>query len=267
MGSSAQKQRYKLTICKGGLSMIWTTQELIQLIKDDLGIHDLPKVASDKELLNRFKNSCLKEFSLIYPILETFNMGRDDLVDPTEAFRSKIPGVRYQIPKFVTMQMNILSILKIEPLRSNGYTDLMWPYGVGFAPDQVISTVSSIKAAAATGMNMVNSLTFEYDPLRKWITLYHGWSTGSYKVRCSVEHDPSLSTVPDTAMSTLRELAMYDIGEYIYNSLKRKNNLDTGIGNITLNIDDFQDFGSKKREMIKELSEDANLDFEEIEYF
>ena len=247
--------------------MLWTTQELIQLVKDDMGLRDLPPTVTDQDLLNRFTNSCLKEFSIIYPRIETFNMGREDLVDPTEAYRSKIPGVRYKIPRFVTAQMDVLSVLKVEPLRSSGYTDLMWPYGVGFAPDQVISTVSSIKAAAATGMNMVNSLTFEYDSLKQQITLYHGWSTGSYKVKLSVLHDPSLSTVPPTAMSTLRELATYDLGQYIYNTLKRKNNIDTGVGNITLNIDEFSDYGNKKKDLLDRLTEDANLDFDEIEYF
>ena len=121
--------------------MLWTAQELIQLVKDDMGLRDLPVTVTDEDLLNRFKNSTLKEFSLIYPRLETFNMGREDLVDPTEAYRSKIPGVRYRIPRHVLAQMDILAILKVEPLRSSGYTDLMWPYGVGFSPDDLISTV------------------------------------------------------------------------------------------------------------------------------
>ena len=247
--------------------MLWTAQELIQLVKDDMGLRDLPVTVTDEDLLNRFKNSTLKEFSLIYPRLETFNMGREDLVDPTEAYRSKIPGVRYRIPRHVLAQMDILAILKVEPLRSSGYTDLMWPYGVGFSPDDLISTVSSIKAAAATGMNMVNSMTYEYDSMSHIITLYHGWSTGSYKVRASVLHDPSMSTIPPTAMSTLRELTTYDLGQYIYNTLKRKNNLDTGVGTISLLIDEFADYGSRKKDLIEKLSEDAALDVNEIEFF
>ena len=76
-----------------------------------------------------------------------------------------------------------------------------------------------------------------------------------------------MSTVPPTAMSTLRELATYDLGQYIYNTLKRKNNIDTGVGNITLNIDEFSDYGNKKKDLLDRLTEDANLDFDEIEYF
>jgi hypothetical protein len=247
--------------------MLWTAQQLIQLVKDDMGLRDLPPTVSDTELLNRFKTSCLKEFSLIFPRLENFNMGREDLVDKTEAYRSYIPGVRYRIPKYITEQMEILAVNDIEPLRASGYADVMWPYGSSLAPDDVMTSVVSIQAAAAVGQNVVHALTWEYDSMRNWITLFHGWSTGSYKVTVSTCHDESLSTVPPTAMSTLRELAQYDLGQYIYNTIKRKNNVDTGVGTITLNIDDFQDYGSRKRDLLKELSEDANLDVDTIDFY
>lgn len=247
--------------------MLWTAQELIQLVKDDMGLRDLPPTVTDQELLDRFTNSCLKEFSLIYPRLETFNMGRDDLVDPPGSYYSHTSGIRYRIPRHITAQkMNILAVLKIEPMRMNGFADFMWP-GIGFSPYDVMDSVSNIQAAAAVGQNVVNSLTWDFDSLRNEIVLYHGWSTISYTVRISVAHDASLSTVPPTAMSTLRELATYDIGQYIYNTMKRKNNIDTGVGTITLNIDEFADYGSKKKDLLDKLSEDANLDIEELEFF
>lgn len=247
--------------------MLWTAQQLIQLVKDDLGLRDLPPTVTDVELLNRFKTSCLKEFSLIYPKLETFNMGREDLVDKTEAYRSYIPGVRYRIPLYITKQFEVLSITDIEPLKASGYADVMWPFGAELDPAYIMMDVASIQAAATVGQNVVHALTWDYDSMRNWITLYHGWSTASYKVECAVCHDESLSSVPPTAMSTLRELAQYDLGQYIYNTIKRKNSIDTGVGTITLNIDDFQDYGSRKRELLEKLSEDANLDIDSIDYF
>ena len=128
--------------------ILWTAQELIQLVKDDLGLRDLPPTVTDVELLNRFKTSCLREFSLVYPKMETFNMGREDLVDKTEAYRSYIPGVRYKIPKFVTDQMQVLAIVDIEPLKASGYSDVMWPYGAALAPDDIMTSVAAIQAAS-----------------------------------------------------------------------------------------------------------------------
>ena len=83
----------------------------------------------------------------------------------------------------------------------------------------------------------------------------------------TVAHDESLATVPSTAMMSLRELIMYDIGQYVYNTMKRKNKIDSPAGTIELNIDDLADCGNKKKELIERLMEDAELDFAEIDYF
>lgn len=247
--------------------MLWTAQQLIQLVKDDLGLRDLPPTVTDAELLDRFKNSCLKEFSMIYPKMETFNMGREDLVDKAEIERFYLSGVRYRIPRFITEQFTVLAIMDIEPLKANGYSDVMWPFGAALAPDDIMTSVSAIQTAATVASNVVHALTWDFDAMRNIITLYHAWSTITYKVSFTTVHDESLSSVPPTAMSSLRELATYDLGQFIYNTIKRKNNVDTGVGTITLNIDDFQDYGSRKRDLLEKLSEDANLDVDSIDYF
>lgn len=247
--------------------MLWTLQELIQLVKDDLGLRDLPAPITDKDLLRRFETSCLREFSVVCPRLETFNMGRDDLTDPPQSYYAHTTGIKYRIPEyFIRQGMKILAVTKIEPLRMSGYADCMWP-GIGFDPFDVMESVTSIQAAAAVGQNVTSAMTWHWDSLKNEITLYHGWSTISYKVTVTVCHDVSLSTVPPTADSTLRRLAKLDLGEYIYNELKRKNNIDTGAGNITLNIDELADYGRQKEDFLRDLMEDANLDVESIMYF
>lgn len=247
--------------------MIWTAQELIQIVKEDIGIRDLPSFVSDKDLLDRMINVPLKEFSLIYPRKENFNIGREDLVDPQDAYVSRVPGVRYLVPKYITMQYHILSILHVTPLRVNGYTDLFWPQGASFAADDVMLAISGIKASAAVGQNMVNALTFDWDSTRKWITIYSGWATASYTVTASIMHDPSLSTIPDTAMMSFKDLVTYDLGAYMYNIIKRKNKLDVGTGSIDLGIDELSDYRQKKQDLLEKLSEDSNLDQDYVEWW
>lgn len=247
--------------------MLWTAQDLIQLIKEDIGIRDLPSFVTDQDLLNRLKNSTLKEFSLIYPRQENFNIGREDLVDPNDAFRSRNQGIRYKVPQYVLAQYHILAVLHVMPLRVSGYTDRFWPEGATFGADDIMMAISSMKATAACGQNMTSALTFEWDSTRKWITLYSGWSTAAYTVRVSVMHDESLSTIPDTAMMTFRELATYDLGAYMYNIIKRKDKMDVGNGTIDLKIDDLSDYANRKKDLIKDLTEDANLDTEYVEWY
>ena len=80
-------------------------------------------------------------------------------------------------------------------------------------------------------------------------------------------HDPSLSTVPPGAITHLRQLAELDICEYLYGKMKRIQDLDTGIGNINLRIDNWENAAQEKRELLRDWDENASLDFETITYF
>lgn len=247
--------------------MFYNIQELVQLAKEDLGLKELPPPVTDKDLLERVKRSALKEFSIIYPRIEEFNIGVADQVHPEQMYSNKFHGVEYNVPKWILAQFEPLNVISVDNITPAGYGDVMWPYGVGFAADGVISSIAGIKAAAAVGQNIANAVSYNYDTMRKIITIYNGWSSGSYHIRMTVAHDVNLSTIPSTALLTFRELVMYDIGQYIYNSLKRKNRLNTPGGEIELGIEDLADCGNRKKDLIEKLLEDSELDFAEIDYF
>ena len=59
------------------------------------------------------------------------------------------------------------------------------------------------------------------------ITIYNAWVQGVYNVRMAVQHAENLSSISDTAMLTFKELATYDMGQYIYNKFQAGN---SGIG-------------------------------------
>ena len=247
--------------------MLYNLQQLVQLAKEDLALRELPPSVTDKELLERVKNSSLKDFSLIYPRIVEFNIGVHDQVHPDQIYSNKNTGIKYNTPLWILQQYEPLAVISVDNISPAGYADVMWPYGTGFAADSVRSVVAGIKAAAAVGQNIASALTFNYDTMTHVITIYNGWTSGSYHVRMTVAHDESLATVPSTAMMSLRELIMYDIGQYVYNTMKRKNKIDSPAGTIELNIDDLADCGNKKKELIERLMEDAELDFAEIDYF
>lgn len=99
------------------------------------------------------------------------------------------------------------------------------------------------------------------------IILYNGWLAGSYQAELMLMHDDSLATIPPTAMTNFRELATLDLQEYIYNKYKRIQSLDVGIGSIELKIDEWQDAGSRKRDLLKEWDQTGNLDIDYMEFF
>jgi hypothetical protein len=55
--------------------------------------------------------------------------------------------------------------------------------------------------------------------------------------------------------------------EYLYQKLKRIQNLDLGVGSIELKIDDWADAASNKRELLKEMDETCALDMQHIYYW
>lgn len=247
--------------------MFYTIQQLVQLAKEDLALRELPPAVTDADLLRRVKTSALKDISLIYPRIEEFNIGVADQINPDEIFSNKITGVQYWMPKWVLNQFEVFAVISVDNITPTGYSDVMNPVALDFAPDDVMASVSSIHAAASVGRNIANAVSYNYDTMRHIITIYNGWSSGSYRVRITVAHDENLSSIPSTAMMFVRDIITYDIGQFIYNTMKRKNKIDSPAGTIELNIDDLADCGNKKRDLIEKLLEDAELDFAEIEYF
>ena len=246
--------------------MLYTLNQLIQLAKEDLGIRELPPPVTDQDLYNRVKNSALKELSIVYPRIEEFTIGKPDLVDPSEDVSTKYHGVRYRVPQYITHNFTPMDVIDVTNISQHALSDVMWPFAIGFSAPDTIASVASMKAMAAVGQNIVGAVTYNYDPMTNIITIYNGWTNGTYKVQMTVSHDENLSTIPPTAMLTVRELITNDIGQYIYNTLKRKDKLDTPAGNIDLRIDDLADCGNRKKELLEKLQEDCSLDFDIINY-
>lgn len=247
--------------------MLWNMQELLQLIKDDLDLTDLPNILSDAALQKHIELSSLREMSVIYPRQEKFKMGYRDMVNPDDIYAPKHIGVEYNIPKWFLMQYRPVTLITVEPISYNESYGSLLPYSIGYEPDDLITAVSGIKAMAGMAGNIVNAPTPEYDNARQIIKLYNGWSRNTWEVTMGVQHDPNLQTIPDTASITFRQLATYDTGAYIYSKIFRKDGVETGVGSITLNIDKLRDCQQKHDDLLKELIDEASLDSDTMVFF
>lgn len=245
--------------------MVWNIQEFIQVIKDDLGLRDLPPAITDADIIKRIERSSLKDFSIIYPRQESFRIGINDMVDPCDRLYVKTTGIRYYIPKHFLMQYNPITCISVDVC--NAYQGgLVWPYNLGYSPDDIMTGVAGIKALAGVAGNLCNAITHRYDNTKNWIIVYNGWTESTYEVMMGVMHDINLATIPNTAMLTFRDLATNDVGSYLYNTLMRRDNIDTGVGTIDLKIDRLADCAQRYKDLIKELSDEANLDMDEMEW-
>lgn len=260
--------------------MRYTLSTMLEVIKQDLGIRDLPLPVDDKDLLRRLELSALNEFSQRYPKIVTFLISEDDRVSPdldsswdinkTTGYHTDEYGdfrTKYKLPIHKLGGSDIIGITNVYQGRPNGYADFFVPQGYYSDPISVMTSIADIRMAATINNSMARSMTFEFEK-PYYLYVSNGWTGGIYTVRARVTHDISLSTVPDTAMTNLRKLCRYDLEAYLYGLLKRRNSIDTGVGTIDLKIDDWSDSLNKFDELLNMWDEEgANLDVDDIFYF
>ena len=244
--------------------MLYNASELIRLVKARIGIQDVPLPVSDQELLEYFDLSTLRQFSIRHPHLTEAWVTEGDAVDLRQ--RSIAGCVEYVIPKKYYQGTIILDVKHLMPGGYGSEANMYMPNVVLGSADMLIESVADIKMAASLGAMMTHAPTRRFEPPDK-LFIYNGWTSGSYRIELALKHDLSLSTVPDTSISDLLQLAELDLSYYLYNKLRRKTNIDTGIGNIDLKIDNWEGNGREFWELLKQWDDTVEFDASEINYW
>ena len=231
--------------------MLYNYSEFLTQIKEDIGIKDVPLPVDDAALTKRFITSALREFSVRYPRLEEIIITQDMAVDLSA--RSSYGAVTYKIPEKYYRGSQILTVLSITSTGYGAAENFYNPTLFIGSADMLLESIADIKMASSLGSMLGHAPTFRFDPPNRLI-IYDGWTGGSFKCEVGMLHDPSLSTVPPGAMTHLRQLAVLDIEEYLYNKMKRITDLETGVGTINLRIDNWESAAQEKRDLLKECS-------------
>lgn len=245
---------------------LYNTSEFLTLVKEDIGIKDIPVPVDDVELLRRMEMSALKDFSMRAPRIETINIDENNRMKDREP-SGRFNMITYEIPRWAYIGTSILAVTRLDISRPAGYNDLYVPQGSYASPDQVLSAIADIKMISSVSSAMGRAPTIKFNPPNV-LQVYNGWAHGVYEIDLALVHDISLITIPPTAFTQLRELCVLDLEEFLYNKLKRKESLDLGVASINLRIDDWADSGNRKRDLLKEWDQNgANLDIDSITYF
>jgi hypothetical protein len=244
--------------------MLYNLSDFLTKLKEDIGIKDIVLPVNDVEITKRFVNSALKEFSVRYPLIDEVVITSNEAIDLSE--RSRNGSVTYIIPKQFYDGQDIISILGINPGGYGSESNMYMPNVVLGSADMLLESIADIKMAAALGSMMAHAPTFQFMPPDR-IRIYNGWTAGSYRLEIALTHSSSLSTIPAGAFTNLFELSMYDIEEFLYNKLKRITELDVGVGNIQLRIDNWENAAQNKRELLEKWDDSGNLSLDRINFF
>lgn len=244
---------------------LYNLSDFLSMIKENVLGDDLPSPVPDKDLIRRFERSALRSFSQVYPRIKHFIIGEEFLVD--QGIVNTKPYYEYKIPPYVYEGAVIISLVHIDVARPNGYSDLYVPDANWTSPDAIVSAVADVRFAASISSSLSKKFTKEFIAPNK-VRIYNGWSSGQYDLELLLSHDISLQTIPDDAFIDLEELATLDMEQYLYNRLKRKDGIDTGVGNFQFKIDEWANAGQEKKELLKTWKDEgANLSFQHVERF
>lgn len=246
--------------------MFYNLSEFLTLCKEDMGIKDIPLPVDDTRLIQRFQQSALKEFSQRSPYIKMIQITPNMIVDDSMRFFDR--SVTYEIPYKEYQDSTILGVLNIEAGSYGGGTDdLYFPSLALGGADVIMETVADIQMASALSRNMQKTPTFRFIPPNK-LAIFNGWNGGIYRCEIALTHDLSLSTIPPRAMTHLRQLTVLDLEEFLYNQLKRKDQLEVGVGTISLKIDEWQNAHDEKKQLLETWdNEGYNLDTDAIYYW
>lgn len=213
----------------------------------------------DDTIMTIINEITIPVFSVYYPVKESIVLNTYDL----ELLEKTSTSEKYLLPEFKTRKLLYLFDVRYDTsvLSGLGY------YGGGMPLMQgnLINQAMLANAGAQLMNYMIPKMTFSFEHPRT-LTIYNAYSSSKIVIDLGFEHDRSLASIPETCREEFFKLALIDVKENLYPTLKHYNELNTAIGNINLKIDDWQNAEDARRELIEKWDDTYHLDFQPIYY-
>ena len=191
---------------------LYNLSEFMTLIKSNIGVRDVPLPCDDSELVKRFANSALKQFSVRYPHIDYAYIGDNECID--QSHRGFDGSAVYIIPEKYYQGTEILDVIRLMSNRTGSESDLYMPTYLMGSADGIISAIADIKLAASLASQFQRSPTHEFKRPNR-LTIFNGWLGQTFGVELALKHDLSLSTVPNTAFPDLIKLTELDMKVFL----------------------------------------------------
>ena len=104
------------------------------------------------------------------------------------------------------------------------------------------------------------SLRFDYRPPRT-IIFYNKILSNSLRIQIGYMHDKSLASISPTIAESFFNLALLDCTDAAYQIAKHWDSIETSIGSIKLNIEDWSGAAEQRKSLLEEWDNVYHLDF------
>lgn len=222
--------------------------QLISRIKINCGLYAiaLPFENPDEMMRDVIQNITLRTFSTYCPYYETFRFD----VNSLERVEKNANYETYLLPDIFS-QRELLFVRDVRYDESDisglGY----WGGGVPLLHGNMINQAMLSNAGLALTNKMVPRLTFKYEHPRK-VTLYNVLASCKVVFDLALMHDKELASITPTEEESFFQLAVLDVEDALYQTMKHYAELNTVYGNINLKLDDW----SQAKDLRKALVDD-----------
>lgn len=233
---------------------------LLTRIKRKLGLLALatPFENINETIMDIIYDTTLPVFSKYEPVRKEFQLDLNNLKKTRETGEF----AEYLLPDYGS---RILYIEELRPdiTRCSGYGY----YAVGY-PSIDMSAMQSLMISNASAQLMsatLPAITFEFeDP--NLLRVYNCYITTGVILRIAFQHDKTLSTIPVSQEESFFKLALLDVKDGLYPTMKYYNDLQTAHGNISLKIDDWQNAEAERNDLLERWEDTYHLDGKVIYY-
>lgn len=169
----------------------------------------------------------------------------------------KLNGV-YMLPAFLTITpVKYVSSVSLPYHNNRGtYGDIAPAFGINRSVQGVLTSQAYMMVAG----QMRSEPTFDYLGENK-IRLY-GYPRVPLTFKVACEHDPNGESIEDSCYDSFMELAMLDMKQFLYNTLKLYDNIPTAFGNINLKTDDYQSAEADRNQLLEKWRDTYHVDMD-----
>ena len=199
------------------------------------------------------------------PVFSIYASYRKDIyirTDDMELIEKTAEYERYILPDFKTEKLLYVFDVRYDTGQLSGLSSYAaMPYYGG----NLISQLLLGNAAMNAYNTIIPKMTFKFIKPRE-LLLFNVYSYTKIVMELGFEHDKSLVTIPDSASESFMKLALLDVKENLYPTMKQYSEINTAIGTINLKIDDWQNAENERDELLKEWDDTYHLDLKPM-YF
>lgn len=238
--------------------------KLIKRLKDDLGLSRFVHLSyTDKDIYDNIITHSLEEWSHYFKQAVTF---QDVFLDKKLQLEYDV----YALPKYIVDSIR-KSGLVIEDIRQVVVSSDQSVAGVGtfiggFLPDLNMSDsytalYANYRQGNAEAVNNMNMACFFEKPNRlRFVFPRPSFLSMNVSISLYVSQGDNLSGISETREHDFYDLCRYNLMNVLYqNEAKFIESIQSGLGNLNLKIDDWQQADDRKAELLKNLLEYSTI--------